>query len=622
MRSHRVRRSVALCSAAGFLFCVSIRIAVADEAPRQPVPAAKTAAQLVKAALESEAAGQLEQRAAYLREALAADRESSPAHWHMGQVMVDGHWLAVAEGSEVDRPAADPLEQYRKLRRALAATAADHLRLARYCREAGLTDQERLHLSAVLRFDPNNNKMALTRLRTPRRSPDPKAAAQQAAAIADAKRKRAEIDARWKDQLTPLRDDLASPDAQRRQAARAQLLAIHDVEAIPTLEATLSGSSQEASQLVVAILETMPSQPATISLAKHAVLSQWPEVRKRAAFALKSRDLFAYAPPLLEQIAMPIEMNFEIFDRYGGAVGHRLELFQEGPSFDRSFSDTAVFTPEPVPIPSPPGVQPGGGDGLEQSVVRLSDIRFLYTSRLSQSYRPPLEESAAKGSQIADQVARYNERVKQLNQRIAFALAAATGREMSADPRGWWTWWFDYNELYCPETKPVYEAAQYYSTPYRINDYRTQSCFVAGTPVWTQSGLIPVEKLLIGENVLSQDAITGELAYMPVVATTVRPPARTLAVKLADDEILVTRGHPFWVSGQGWRMAKELKEGDLLHTPSGARAIERIEERSEYPTHNLVVAGFNSYFVGKSQVLVHDNNIRAATPTIVPGLAR
>jgi Pretoxin HINT domain len=618
MRTDRVRGMFVFCSAAGFLVCVLTRISIAEEAGQQPVPEAKSAAQLVRAALESEAAGHLDQRAANLRDALAADPSYPPAHWHMGQVLIDGQWRSVVEEAESNGAVVNRhvgrLEQYRELRETMSPTLAVHLRLARFCREAGLADQERLHLSAVLRLD-RNNKEAITRLRTPKRPPDPKAAAHQAAAIADAKRKRSETLARWRDQLTRLRDDFASDDAQRRAAAKAKLLAIRDVDAIPALESTVSGSSKEAAQLVVTILENMPSAPATVSLAKHAVLSEWPEVREKAALALKPRDLFAYVPPLLAHLAMPIEVSFDVGSRYGGAVGHHLELFQEGPSFDRSFTESAVYTPEPVPaLPGVPRVENNGA-----SVLPPAPGQLRYSVR---SFRPPIEQSAAKGAEIADRVARYNQRTKQLNKRIAFTLASATGRELSTDPRTWWTWWFDYNELYYPETKPVYETTQYYSTPYRINQYRTQSCFVAGTPVWTQSGPISVEKLLVGEYVLSQDALTGELGYRPVMATTVRPPARTLAVKLAGDEILVTRGHPFWVAGSGWRMAKELKEGDLLHTPAGACAIERIEERSEYPTYNLVVAGFDSYFVGKNQVLVHDNNIREATPTVVPGLAR
>lgn len=133
---------------------------------------------------------------------------------------------------------------------------------------------------------------------------------------------------------------------------------------------------------------------------------------------------------------------------------------------------------------------------------------------------------------------------------------------------------------------------------------------------------MPIEEVLVGENVLAQDIETGELSYRPVLVTTVRPPLPTIGVKVAGEELLVSRGHPFWVSGSGWRMTKELKVGNKLHTPRGSIVVLGLEERSNYPTYNLVVAGFNTYFVGQSQILVHDNNIRGATSTIVPGLPK
>ena len=34
----------------------------------------------------------------------------------------------------------------------------------------------------------------------------------------------------------------------------------------------------------------------------------------------------------------------------------------------------------------------------------------------------------------------------------------------------------------------------------------------------------------------------------------------------------------------------------------------------------MIVADFNTYFVGDAQVLVHDNNLRQVTTATVPGL--
>lgn len=628
MCAYGICRGVAFWTAAGFLAFVSARVSLAEESRQQPAPVvatsgdksseAKSASQLVIAALKSEAAGNLDQRAAQLRDALAADPNCAPAHWHLGQVLIDGQWRSVAGGAEANRHAAH-LEKYCKLREAMSPTVADHLRLAHYCREVGLADQERLHLATVLQFD-RNNKEANLRLRTPRHPIDPKETARRAAALADAKRKEVAAEASWKVLVTRLRDDFVSDDTQRRVLARTQFMAIRDVEAIPALESMVSGSSQEAAQLVVSMLEQMPSESATVSLAKHAVLSQWPEVRKQAALALKPRDMYAYMPKMLAAMSTPVEVRFDLFSRYGGSVGHRLELFQEGPMYDSLRVSAATYTP-PAPIKPPPGVVllPPGGH------LSPADKGIPRANLIVKTNRPPLERAAKEGASVGSQIAQRNEKAQALNERIAYVLTTITGSNLPAVPTKWWNWWYDYNEIYYPEDKPVYETTNYATQPYAsfgMTPVRYTSCFIAGTPVWTQSGPIPIEKLLVGESVLSQDAVTGELSYRPIVATTIRPPSPMRAIHLDGEEILVTRGHPFWVSGAGWRMAKELKQGDVLHTARGACPIESIDERSNYTAYNLIVAGFDTYFVGKNQVLVHDNNIRGATPTIVPGLTR
>jgi hypothetical protein len=89
---------------------------------------------------------------------------------------------------------------------------------------------------------------------------------------------------------------------------------------------------------------------------------------------------------------------------------------------------------------------------------------------------------------------------------------------------------------------------------------------------------------------------------------------------VGNDKIRVTRGHPFWVSGKGWQMAKELKVGQLLHTAKGSAMLESAKEDGEAICYNLVVAGNNDYFVGNSHLLVHDNNLRVPTLSTLPGL--
>ncbi len=135
------------------------------------------------------------------------------------------------------------------------------------------------------------------------------------------------------------------------------------------------------------------------------------------------------------------------------------------------------------------------------------------------------------------------------------------------------------------------------------------------------TGPIRIDQIQPGELVLSQNPDTGELAYRPVTEVTQRKPSKLLDVQVGDTQLRCTLGHPFWVSGQGWKMAKELKIGDRIHTVLGTVQVDSLEqEQDENPAYNLVVADFADYFVGNAKVLVHDNNLRAPTGAIVPGL--
>ncbi|HKD35368.1 MAG TPA: polymorphic toxin-type HINT domain-containing protein, partial [Pirellulales bacterium] len=144
-------------------------------------------------------------------------------------------------------------------------------------------------------------------------------------------------------------------------------------------------------------------------------------------------------------------------------------------------------------------------------------------------------------------------------------------------------------------------------------------CFAAGTPIATLTGPTAIEKLSIGDRVLSQNSDTGELAYKFVMAITVRPPTETVLVRTSRGDIRASRGHPFWIVGKGWRMAKELEVSDRLHCLEGSARVTAIDEQPTEKVYNLTVADFGTYFVGQGQVLVHDNSPRLPTRAALPG---
>jgi intein/homing endonuclease len=130
----------------------------------------------------------------------------------------------------------------------------------------------------------------------------------------------------------------------------------------------------------------------------------------------------------------------------------------------------------------------------------------------------------------------------------------------------------------------------------------------------------PIDTLEPGDLVLSQDVNTGELKYEPVLARTLRPPSEIVRISINGEELRATRGHPFWVAGTGWRMAKELGDGAMLHSLSGSTGVRSIKTDGEAEAYNLVVADFNTYLVGEHGLLVHDNMPRTPTRAILPGV--
>jgi hypothetical protein len=199
---------------------------------------------------------------------------------------------------------------------------------------------------------------------------------------------------------------------------------------------------------------------------------------------------------------------------------------------------------------------------------------------------------------------------------------------MPPQPQLWWAWWLERNDLFQPGVKPLeerYRAIEIAvvdrptSTSGSSRPAMTMDCLAAGTTVWTLEGQKAIEKVQLGDQVLSQDPDTGELAYKPVLAMTVRPAGPLMRIDTGRSIIRTSGGHLFWQSGQGWAKARDLKAGATLHTAKNIVQVRQAERVESEPTYNLVVEDFHSYFVGDELILSHDNTIRQPTNATVPG---
>ena len=591
--------------------------------------ATSSAERLVAEALQAEAAGEPARRDALIDEALQVQPDYKLARWSRGEVHSDGKWLPVEEAQQAN--ATDPRRlEYLSLREAYGNQPAAQLELARWCRRNDLNEEARIHWANVLSFNPANEE-ALRALgadwfrgrlmtyaqidRAKRELRDSRQAAKK-----------------WGKQLTKWERMFAAGDLASRNAALDEVRAVSDPDAIPALEeATLYADVETTpeeqqclllSRAFVDALGQMPDPSAAVSLTRYAVLSRFEDVRTASIERLRERPMTDYVPLLLDALAMPVESVFQVTTDPDGSVHYRHSLYIDGRQADWSLENVRTVWQKDF----------GGwrkvfkldGTVEDQPASRLSNEKVVREiSRVAARKR---QRFASEAVAVERQVAQLNEAAAEQNQWIIPVLAKTTGEDLGGNPKDWWRWWQDYNEYYSEEgEEPVYEQRYSESTQryYRTPTYEREgkmSCFPRGTLVWTNTGQRAIETIEIGDLVLSQNVDSGELSYQPVVGRTVRPPSPTIKMTLGDEELRTTLGHPLWVSGIGWRMAKEVGESAILHGLHGPVEVDAVEPAEECEAFNLVVADFNTYFVGESGILVHDNTPRRPTAAVVPGL--
>lgn len=147
-------------------------------------------------------------------------------------------------------------------------------------------------------------------------------------------------------------------------------------------------------------------------------------------------------------------------------------------------------------------------------------------------------------------------------------------------------------------------------------------CFIAGTLIHTQHGLVAIETIKVGDKVLSRDEKTGEQVYKPVLQTFIKHNIEILeitvekvttdiqgSVQKTQQVISTTAEHPFWVEKRRWIKAGNILPKDRLVALGGDNyTVIAIAATGNYTTvYNFEVADFHTYFVGEDGVWVHNS---------------
>jgi hypothetical protein len=565
--------------------------------------AEEQATEAVREALQREAYGLTEDREQLLSAASLAAPDNPAVRWQLGFVRSStGEWIKAEERANKKKLAL--LKAYETRRAKAGDHAEGQLELADWCNQHGLRERERVHLLRVCELAPNH-VAARQRLGFVRQGNDwvsrQDIAQQQQRAVAEKNAL-----AYWTPRLEKLAAAIASSDAEKRQEAIAQLREIRDPAALPALRLVIGTRGEEAELLVVDIINTIIDPAATQALARHAAFSTSLKVRKVAVEQLKARPRAEFVPQIVSSMFTPVVSRLSELALPNGRIGYRQEFLREG---------------------------------AENHQLLVLDTQYKRiaapNNNVADSVRRAVREGQRTSAALAQAAAAQNEFTAALNDRLAWVLNQATGANLPAVPDEWWAWWLSENEVYVASTKSVSTIQQSRtvliverdplalppedrSTPARNRG--GCECLAAGTPVWTDRGEVAIEKMLPGDLVLSCEVDTGELVYKPVLRTTVRPAEDLVKLRVGKETIETSGGHPFWVSGQGWLKSRNLQAGMVLHTLNGPVNVLEVGVSPAEPTYNLIVADFNTYFVGSQKILSHDNTILRPTNAIVPGL--
>jgi len=590
-------------------------------AAKKPVVKSDPGLAAVEGALRAEAVGEVDRRER-LGPALREHPHSAAAHWQSGFVRDGQNWRSFeAEAADPGNRAKHP--DYLARRQATAQTFDAQIELAKWCRKQGLIDEERAYLFAAVNLDKSNTHPDVLERLGYRRVENTWLTPEQ---ISDWRRSNERTEASlklWEGRLRKIVSGLEGSERQRENARRT-LADVRDPAAVPAVELVLAGHSEPVAELAVALLARVHTFESSLALAKQALFSPWTEVRTSATTVLKSRPTDEFVPALISLLATPVSVSELKVD-----TNYRTRLFS-GPivlylscvlarETDNQFQVTTLRTAN-YRIND---YVNGADIQVASSDPAMAAKRRMFGFRLSQAKEDALRSAADDKYLLDRQIEDYNDQTKEFNARIGSVLAAVSGQAAASDPATWWKWWATDSDTQQVGGKQVVTVTEDMTVgnPYSPG-VRFRECFAAGTPVWTEGGLVAIETIQAGDRVLAQDVESGELGYRPVLQVTVRPPKELVAVRVGDETIISTGGHRLWSSGTGWVKARDLTSQMQLHTATGSIPVGAVDRAEVAQTYNLVVADFHTFFVGKSALLCQDLLLPAATNNIVPGLSR
>jgi RHS repeat-associated protein len=140
-------------------------------------------------------------------------------------------------------------------------------------------------------------------------------------------------------------------------------------------------------------------------------------------------------------------------------------------------------------------------------------------------------------------------------------------------------------------------------------------CFPAGTLVATRNGLQKIENITINDEVYTFDFIDREVKCGKVISVYHGKTNCLVHLKFSEMTLITTKRHPVWIeSMQSWIEAEEIGPGmkalgiDCSIFEVKGCYIENLS--APIDTFNLTIDGYNNFFAGIAQLLVHNDDSR------------
>lgn len=587
----------------------------------------------------------------------ATELKDKTVRWQAGEIEINNRWQKLSE-LEQNQPSKE-MQRYLAERGDNPLDEEGHRRLAKWCLGNNLPEQAKAHWFGVLEadFSDAEARQALRFTQIDGRwFSEQEVASTNENALENVKALRS-----WLPKIRDIVAGIESNDTSKRLKSIQQLKALKDPKAVKALQFAAERSDAQTALHLLNAIKRFRTKDACMALASIAVATPSSELGQEAASALARFPKEMYVPALLDFMSTERDLRRNLVTEPNGDLVLQLLEVREM----KSHVETAQLDKVLKINNANAALSEANLNFASRAPVTTDNETLIAASENVVANAVTRNEALRDAEAQQARLNRENEATRQLQRNVCTVLRSATGEKLDDSPKQWWNWWDLEQEILSVGNKEIlknynrnFQSLVYSVDPERVRVFQVTGsreneaipeepvvgagtapnfirpgfaninpgarydCLIAGTLIQTETGMRPIESIRIGDNVVSQNIKTGEIALKPVLRTAQRPPSITCKIVLVSDEkIQTTLGHHWWVVGSGWTKTKDLETGMHIRTASGSAEIAKLEDAEEAVTYNISVADHHSFFVGRERLLSFDS--RELTPTfqVVPGLA-